>query len=170
MTIMIMGMTIDMTMDMTIPHQRGAAGPRLQFVRISSHIKSLTKISHENVANASPSTSGAPSQNRSLPGLQGEIQDLTFSRAAANLLQPVMPSACLRGAQMVETASGRAACTGSRHRQRSQFHTARSVGGLTRSWYHQPTTAAVKAEATRSSPAADRLICGNFQARSASVC
>ena len=62
----------------------------------------------------------------------------------ANLLQPVMPPACLRTAQMVETAPRRTARTRHRLRQGPRCHTA----GPAWSW-HQPPAAA-RAEATPS--------------------
>ena len=48
---------------------------------------------------------------RTLPGLQDTVQG-QFARAAANLLQPVVPPARLRAAKMVAAASGRAAGPG----------------------------------------------------------
>jgi len=48
---------------------------------------------------------------RALPSVQEKVQS-QFARAAANLLQPVVPSARLRAPKMVAAASGRVAGSG----------------------------------------------------------
>src|SRR5262249_23230108 len=60
-----------------------------------------------------------------------------------------MPPACLRTAQMVETAPGRTARTRHRLRQGPRCHTAGNTAGPARIW-HYPSPAATRAEATRS--------------------
>src|SRR5262249_54366446 len=67
----------------------------------------------------------------------------------ANLLQSVMPPACLRTAQMVETAPRRTARTRHRLRQGPRCHTAGNTAGPAWSW-HRPPAAATRAEATPS--------------------
>src|SRR5262249_41517816 len=103
--------------------------------------------------------------------LQGAVQNPSL-RSPANLLQPVMPPACLRTAQMVETAPRRTACTRHRLRQGPRCHTAGNTAGPARSW-HYPSAAVTRAEATRSAFAPCRevrtwrcdLVSGNIVAQ-----
>jgi len=134
---------------------RGAHGQRLhpphrQAKRYSrgigqAHSERAPLISLMQINDTSSITS-APSQKCAVPSLQEKIQN-RLAWSTANLLLPVMPPACLRTTQVVETASRRTARTRHRFGQGPRCHMAGSTAGPARSW-HQPAAAPARAEAT----------------------